>query len=310
MRFFSLAQDLTLDTNKFYRKYLGVTNPEAAQVDRIYLEVGEEVRLISDKLKDQHAALHPELDEAAKKALNPADLGLQLAGEDTLLAWPFFPARLGRISSRMVGDSLYFHQEAEVLPAQLQALRASKPDKQHFRFAVVNGFGTNLGDCTIGITAFRVVLQCLKQHLPSISCDILFGPAPVPPRKTSWAMKRKSSACCSKRRQWPNLRSTTGYFDFSGLIKMPKYDELPVVDWYLWWCGLDPSRLILPAKSATGGTFAGTPGTRYRPCCAISPAKSAVQPQGLGTATYHARGRSAQICQAAAGIGSGDQTGH
>lgn len=252
MRIFSLAQDLTLDTNKFYRTYLGVTNPEAAQVDRIYLDVGEEVRLISDNLKDQHAELHPELDEAAKKVLNPADLGLQLASEDTLLAWPFFPARLGRISSRMVGDSLYFHQEAEVLPAQLQALRASKPDKQHFRFAVVNGFGTNLGDCTIGITAFRVVLQCMKRHLPSISCDILFGPGTSAATEDILGYEKEVDRVLFQAPTVAEFAQYDGYFDFSGLISMPKYDVMPAADWVMWWCGLDPQTVPAAQKRNRG----------------------------------------------------------
>lgn len=43
MRIFSLTQDVTLDTNVFRRHYLAVTNLEAAQVDRLYLEVGHEL---------------------------------------------------------------------------------------------------------------------------------------------------------------------------------------------------------------------------------------------------------------------------
>ena len=131
MRIFALAQDLALDTNKFYRQYLDAGDPQHLPLERLYLDVGEEVRLIVDKLKqDQRTTLPPSPTGSQgaghcgpAPAPNLAPPGLRFIKEDTLLAWPRFPARLGRISSRLVGDGLYQHTEAAPLPAQLQALR-------------------------------------------------------------------------------------------------------------------------------------------------------------------------------------------
>lgn len=178
MRFFALAQDVALDTHRIHRTYRGVDNPRALTLERLYLDVGVEVQLLADRLRQYS----PVPLQAGRDAASPPDKdavppGLHLVNEDALLGWPHFPARLGRISSRPSEGELRFHlQDYQPLPGQLQALRARKPEKRHWRFAVVNGFGAALGDCTIGITAFRVVLQCLGQHFPSVGCDILFGP--------------------------------------------------------------------------------------------------------------------------------------
>lgn len=252
MRIFSLTQDVTLDTNVFRRHYLAVTNLEAAQVDRLYLEVGHELRLITEKLQDDYAQAHPEIDADAKKKLTAEQLGLQLAGEESLLPWPFFPTRLGRMSSRLVAEGLYFHNEAEVLPAQLQALRASKPDKQHFRIAIINGFGSNLGDCTIGITAFRQVQQCLARHLPGVSCDMVFGAGVGAAAADIVATEKSVERVLFQAPTVCEFAQYDAYFDFSGLINMPKYDTLPTVDWYLWWCGLDPQTVPPEQKRNRG----------------------------------------------------------
>lgn len=252
MRIFSLSHDVTLDTNALTRHYLAVTDLEAAQVERLYLDIGQELTLITEKLQDDYAQAHPEMNEATKKKLKADAIGLQISNEGDLLQWPFFPMRLGRISSRLVGEGLHFHHEAEALPAQLRALRASKPDKQHFRIAFINGFGNNLGDCTMGATAFRQVRLYLAWYLPGFSCDMLFGTGVgtatadiVAGEKSVERMLFQAPTVCE-------FSQYDGYFDFANLIKMPKYDTLPTVDWYLWWCGLDP-QTVPPAQKRNQG---------------------------------------------------------
>ncbi len=41
MRIFALAQDLALDTNKFYRQYLDAGDPQHLPLERLYLDVGD-----------------------------------------------------------------------------------------------------------------------------------------------------------------------------------------------------------------------------------------------------------------------------
>lgn len=252
MRIFSVAQEVTLNTSAFFRRYLAATNPKSAQVDRLYLDIGQELRLVIEKLQDEYAQAHPGMDGTAKKNLKPSDLGLQIATESSLLSWPFFPRQLGRVSSHLVGEKLHLHTEAEVLPAQLQALRTSKPDKQHFRIAFINGFGSNLGDGTMGVTAFRQVQKYLARHLPSVSCDMLFGAGAGAAIADTVAGEPSIERVLFQAPTVCELAQYDGYFDFSGLIKMPKYDTLPTVDWYLWWCGLDP-QTVPPGQKRNRG---------------------------------------------------------
>lgn len=252
MHIFSLPQDLTLDTSAFSRHYLAVTDRDAAQVDRLYLHVGQELGLIAESLQNGYAKVHPEIDEDAKKRLNADALGIRVYSEEMLLLWPFFPTRLGRMSSRLVGDGLHFHPEAEALPAQLQALRASKPDKRHFRMAFINGFGNSLGDCTMGATAFRQVQPYLAQYLPSFSCDMLYGAGVSAAMADIVAGEKSIDRVLFQAPTVCELAQYDGYFDFSSIINMPQYDTLPTVDWYLWWCGLDP-QTVPPAQKRNRG---------------------------------------------------------
>ncbi|ANY61514.1 hypothetical protein MA05_04610 [Comamonas aquatica] len=241
-----------LDTPAFSRQYLAVTDLQAAQVDRLYIDLGQELRLISQKLKEDCAQAQTKTEGAAPSHSEASELSLHVSGEDTLLSWPLFPMRLGRMSSRLVGDGLHFHHEAQALPAQLQALRASKPDKQHFRVAFINGFGINLGDCTMGVTAFRQVAQCLARYLPSFACDLLYGAGASAALVDIVAEEESIERVLFHAPTVSELAQYDGYFDFSGLIGRPQYDSLPTVDWYLWWCGLDPHTVPAAHKRNRG----------------------------------------------------------
>ena len=252
MRTFSLSQEVTLDSTVFCRHYLAAPDRRATPVDRLYLALGQELRLVVEKLQDEYALTHPEIDAVACKSLTTNDLGIRVSNEDALLSWPLFPMRLGRISSRLVGEGLHFHHEAKALPAQLQALRTSKPDKQHFRIAFINGFGNNLGDCTMGVTAFRQVQPYLARHLPSFSCDLLYGAGVSAAMVDIVAGEKSIERVLFQVPTVCELAQYDGYFDFSSIINMPQYSTLPTVDWYLWWCGLDPQTVPPEQKRNRG----------------------------------------------------------
>lgn len=252
MRIFFVTQDFTLDINMFRRHYFSVTNLEVVEVNRLYVDIGKEVVLIVEKLKNDYIEAHSEISGVEKKDLNVGELGLQFFSEEVSLPWPFFPRRLGRISSRFVGDELCFHHQENILSAQLQSLRASKPDKRHFRIAVVNGFGRNLGDCTIGISAFRQIFECLSLNLPEVSCDILLGAGVGAVIADMVSFEEGVERIIFQAPTVSEFSQYDAYFDFSSFISMPKYEELPHIDWYLWWCGLDP-QMVSSERKRNGG---------------------------------------------------------
>lgn len=238
MHFFSLPQDLTIGSQSIRRTFLGVTDVQAPPVERLYLAVGDEVRQLTEKFNS--TAIH-------------AQPALQLIHETALFGWAPFPTRLGRISCPIEEAGLHLHEEVDPLPMQLQALRAKKPLQQHFRIAIVNGFGGNLGDSTVGATALRVIMQHLCQHLPSVSCDALFGlmlggGASAHILQCEPGVERAVFQTMSV----PEFAQYDAYFDFDQLLNLPLFGQLPTVDWVLWWCGLSPDAVTAEHKRNRG----------------------------------------------------------
>ena len=171
--------------------------------------------------------------------------------QDTeIAAWENFPPRLGRVSLGLWEKQAETNHEKEKLPLldQLRELVRRKPTKQHFRFALVNGFGGNLGDTLVGATAYRELVKVLLQELPSFSVDVLHG----------W---HTNQACRDIIASEPNIdhiyaRGLTlaqfgkydAHFDVSALLTYAKFDTLPRIDWYLWWLGLDPELVDVQDK--------------------------------------------------------------
>ena len=160
--------------------------------------------------------------------------------ENALHAWEPMPPRLGRVSVKLLTDRLQQHDEPDILKTQLEVLRTRRPDQNHFRLAVVSAFGTNLGDCLIGMTAMRSVAKVIEAYLPSFSIDFLMGTDTNP-----------TNIDIVSHAPWVGCNMVTSptllefakydaYFDFTGLLALPKFSELVINDWYLWWSGLDP----------------------------------------------------------------------
>jgi hypothetical protein len=153
-----------------------------------------------------------------------------------LARWPQFPMMLGRPASE--GD-----EDCSVLAGQLRALRARHPRRQHFRLLINNGFGSNLGDTLVGLTAFRSVWPLLKAHFPAVSVDVLLG---WWPRDAVARLLQQCEGIEEVLHQGPSLQGLARYqgmFDTSGLITLPRYGTMPPVDWYLWWMGLNPAEV-------------------------------------------------------------------
>lgn len=268
MHAFLVAEDFTLNTSRFVRKYRGGSLQGEVPLDRLVIDIGAEADMVRKAMeaeyKSKHAkdeVLNLEMSGSGSGGSDPASGDSAATGdgsggnapksdmpqfvttvnEPALLSWVGTPPRLGRVSARFVGDGLHKHpDEGDVLAAQLAALKARHPNRKHFRLAVVNAFGTNLGDCIQGMTAMRYVAKYLKQHLDSFVIDLLLG-----------ANSGVANFDIAGHDDWVGEQFLIGptlsefsrydaYFDFSGLIALPRITEIAISDWYLWWCGLDP----------------------------------------------------------------------
>lgn len=117
MYFFTLAQDCTIDSDGICRRFLGAADVQAPPVERLYLALGDEVRQLAEALNLPGINPLPERQVEQGGTPHQSDLPTQqpvllhFVHESTLLGWAPFPARLGRVSSRMVGEGLHLHQE-------------------------------------------------------------------------------------------------------------------------------------------------------------------------------------------------------
>ncbi len=108
---------------------------------------------------------------AARYPQTPVDEMLHVLQPQAVLALPGMPPTLGAPVFANAGAKV----PPNTLLTQLRTLRAAQPTRQHFRLLLVNAFGTNLGDNLMGLTAFRHVLEVLRQQLPNLSVDVTLG---------------------------------------------------------------------------------------------------------------------------------------
>ncbi len=258
MHAFLVAEDFTIQTNRFARRYQGGTLNGPIQVDRLIVDTGGEGDLVRRTLeqhkqnsgKPDEPVQIPDLANRSDEGEEKPQQGPYVTGvaESALLNWPGLPPRLGRVSSRYVGQGLHRHEEPEPLTLQLAALKARFPNKKHWRFVVVNAFGTNLGDCVLGMTAMRSVAKHLGQHLDSFVIDMLLG---TNTSAGNFDIVGHEPWIGEVRVTGPTLQefaSYDGYFDFTGLIALPRFTEIPIADWYVWWAGMEPAGVDTEAK--------------------------------------------------------------
>lgn len=240
---FLVPEEATIATPHFTRHYLAGDPKGEIPLERLIVDAGGESDFARKALD-------------ARRGQAPADggekpPGIALFNESHLLQWNRLPPRIGRVSTRFAGSGLHLHEESAPLRAQLAALRARHPQRRHFRLAVVNAFGTNLGDCVLGMAAMRQAAAVLGECLPGFVVDMLLGANANP---ANFDIVGHEPWIGRQLRLGPTLLDFArydAYFDFSNLIALPRFAEMPVADWYLWWFGLDPAAIPSAAKRNT-----------------------------------------------------------
>lgn len=252
---FIAPEEITVTTARFSRHYRPKPAGTALPLDRVIIDTGGEGIFVQRALDEQRKRLvkaEGSGGEAAEKKAEadgaPGDGKVTVVGDAALLSWPGLPPRLGRISSHLVGEGLHRHEELAPLPLQLAALVARNPGKRHFRIAVVAAFGTNLGDCLIGMTAIRTVVEVLRHSLPGFLLDMLLCSSGNPANVDIVSHEPWVGELHVVGPSVTDFARYDAYFDLTGLIGLPRFNELPMVDWFLWWSGLDPAAVAADRK--------------------------------------------------------------
>ncbi len=229
MELYCLTQPLQLRTKMQSMHWVGAKVPEKPTTTEVYVAAQKELALVRRTLTKSHP----------QQAL---DQLLRSVPPDAIRQVPGMPAMLG---ARAVNDAVQGTPEP-LLVAQLRRLRAAHPQRQHFRLLLINAFGTNLGDNLIGLAAFRPVLAVLRAQLPEVSVDVLLGWHPDDRLARLFRDIDGIDVIRTRGFALAELLRYQGMFDTSGLLKLPRYGQMPMVDWYLWWMGLDPAS-VTPA---------------------------------------------------------------
>ncbi|MEI8186548.1 MAG: glycosyltransferase family 9 protein [Chlorobiaceae bacterium] len=251
MRVFLVPEDVVVASTRYSRHYRGKSGSSGVPVDMLFIDTGGELDVVNKALAEQRKNKLP----ADEKLELPDDKSsieeygkVTVVGEPDLLNWPDFPPRLGRVSTRFFGPGMYSHEELAPLEIQLTALKAMLPHKQHFRIAAVASFGTNLGDSLMGMTAMRVVVETLRRHLPSFIVDMLLCTSGNPANIEIVGYEPWIGELHAKGPSVTDFARYDAYFDFTGLIGLPRITEMPMVDWFIWWSGLNPSTVPADRK--------------------------------------------------------------
>lgn len=213
---------------QFVKAIADVRGPAASE---IRIAAQEELKLVRAALRKNYPQ-EPRL--PMLRVLDPASV-------DKL---PGVPPRLGATAFRdPVAEA-----PPNVLRDQLRSLVAAHPNRKHFRLLLINGFGTNLGDNLIGLAAFRHVLAALRGALPEVSVDVLLGWHADDRLRRQFRDIDGIDNILTHGPTLAELGRYQGLFDTGNLLNLPRYGKMPIVDWYLWWMGLDPADIAAADK--------------------------------------------------------------
>lgn len=217
MQAYSIAVPLTVRGKHQVKHIAAAANLAQPALEAVHVLGMHELEQIKRHLPQQHPG-------------TVLEQALKVVNDSALFQWEHWPMYLGPRSGT-----------SNTLRQQLAELRAKHPQRQHFRIGINNGFGSNLGDSMLGATAFRCVAPVLHELLPQVTVDVIMG---WTHQQTVADLYHHTPGIDRLVTQTPTLAELGRYqalFNTHNLIKLPRYGQMPVVDWYLWWLGMEPA---------------------------------------------------------------------
>lgn len=153
---------------------------------------------------------------------------ISLRDDTAFSTWKHLPVFLGRKDENFTS-----------LIDQLEQVKINNPGKTKFRIAINNGFGSSLGDSLIGITAFRHVYPILAKYLPGLRIDIIMGWIHDESVMQLYEQVPEFNVIIEENCSLAHFSKYQAVIDFYGLLILPNYGKIPIVDWYMLWMGID-----------------------------------------------------------------------
>lgn len=232
MHAFIVKKDITHKTEHYRRTYLETSPNANTPAEKVFIDCAGESEGIVAVFKAEN-----ENEDVVAEDI------VKIIPESTLTAWKYFPPRIGRVSIKVFSESIQMHDEPNILPLQIENLKLKTPLKKHYRIAIVNAFGTNLGDCLLGMTALRIVEKVIKHYVESVVVDLFLGANSNKGNREIVGSEDFIGNVSCVSPSMKDFADYDAYFDFTGLIFLPRFNEMPIVDWLLWWMGLDPNQV-------------------------------------------------------------------
>lgn len=162
-------------------------------------------------------------------------LAKRALGDENVVELPF-----SRIPAHLLPAGVRCFDDAGEFSVQVKARveRARQTDRP-LKIAILNGFGTMLGDTALGAGAFNIFLQQMELQGVAVEATVFLA----------WNARPDTAhilnACSAIHEvvQWaPSLRQLKQfdvYFDFTRLLAMPGYNHMHSIDFYLNAFGLN-----------------------------------------------------------------------
>lgn len=122
------------------------------------------------------------------------------------------------------------------LLSQLPNLVGRRP----LRLAIINGFGTGIGDCLVGLSAWRLVREEISRAgLLDLDVEMWVRPRGFPNNREVCALDRTVDRVELLPMPLERFAGRDAFFDLSGLLDRPGVDTTPFVDFLLGLMGMD-----------------------------------------------------------------------
>lgn len=124
--------------------------------------------------------------------------------------------------------------------------------RSEFRIAFVNGMSNAIGDHLIGMHAFDVFCERLSELLPGTRIMItLFQLSPYRTRAITRQWRNKFEHVYMLPNKLPKLLKHDAFIDLGGMLLRDNFDKVPMIDFYLEACSIDPASVPEERKRMT-----------------------------------------------------------
>jgi hypothetical protein len=170
----------------------------------------------------------------------------EAAGEDSVVVLPHAPDIHG-----LLPNVLRPYSSGADLVAQIRDLLRTRPKEkqnQPVRIALINGVGTMIGDTLVGTSALEIAIRDLRAAVGEVEVHAVLAWNARPGTELIMARSPAVSYVHGRSISLAALNSFDAYFDFSALLRIEGYDDVPLIDFYLNQLGIDPSHVPVAEK--------------------------------------------------------------